>query len=79
MREETEEFPLPDLEAEYSEEEGERLDMALEKYNEIRQGLADTQVRDIQDRNTTFPCLIITDSNSLPQMTFIHEGCHLFV
>ena len=44
LRQEAEEFPLPDLEAEYTEEEGERLDMALEKYNEIRQGLADTQV-----------------------------------
>lgn len=35
---------LPDLEAEYSEEEGDRLDEALDKYNEIRQSLAETQV-----------------------------------
>ena len=59
LREEAEEFTLPDLEAEYSEEEGERLDMALEKYNEIRQGLADTQVKDINNGNITF--LSITD------------------
>ena len=39
-----EEFSLPDLEAEYTEEEGERLDAALEKYNDIRQSLAETQV-----------------------------------
>ena len=59
MREEAEQFPLPDLEAEYSEEEGERLDMALEKYNEIRQGLADTQVKDIIARDKA-KVLIIT-------------------
>ena len=44
LRLEVEEFTLPDLEAEYNEEEGERLDIALEKYNELRQGLAETQV-----------------------------------
>merc|ERR1712025_188572 len=36
-------FPLPDLEAEYSDEEGERLDDALDRYNELRQTLADTE------------------------------------
>ena len=45
LRLEVEEFTLPDLEAEYSDEEGERLDIALEKYNDIRQSLAETQVR----------------------------------
>ena len=45
LRTKVEEYELPDLEAEYSEEEGERLDAALEKYNEIRQGLADTQAK----------------------------------
>ena len=44
LRKEVEEFKLPDLEAEYNEEEGERLDIALEKYNDIRQSLAETQV-----------------------------------
>ena len=44
LRLEVEEFSLPDLEAEYTEEEGERLDAALEKYNDIRQSLAETQV-----------------------------------
>lgn len=44
LRLEVEEFTLPDLEAEYSDEEGERLDIALEKYNDIRQSLAETQV-----------------------------------
>ena len=45
LRSEVEEFSLPDLEAEYDEEEGERLDTALEKYNDIRQSLAETQVK----------------------------------
>ena len=45
LRTKVEEYELPDLEAEYTEEEGERLDAALEKYNEIRQGLADTQAK----------------------------------
>merc|ERR1712026_16533 len=45
LRTKVEEYELPDLEAEYTEEEGDRLDIALEKYNEIRQGLADTQAK----------------------------------
>merc|ERR1712079_250904 len=45
LRLEVEEFSLPDLEAEYTEEEGERLDAALEKYNDIRQSLAETQAK----------------------------------
>ena len=44
MQREVDAFVLPDLEAEYSEEEGDRLDEALDKYNEIRQSLAETQV-----------------------------------
>ena len=44
LRKEVEEAKLPDLEAEYTDEEGERLDIALEKYNDIRQSLAETQV-----------------------------------
>ena len=45
LRTKVEEYELPDLEAEYTDEEGERLDAVLEKYNEIRQGLADTQAK----------------------------------
>merc|ERR1712045_361400 len=45
LRMKVEEYELPDLEAGYTEEEGDRLDIALEKYNEIRQGLADTQAK----------------------------------
>ena len=44
LQKEINDFTLPDLEAEYTEEEGDRLDVALDKYNEIRQSLAETQV-----------------------------------
>ena len=44
LQREVESFELPDLEAEYTEEEGDRLDDALDKYNQIRQSLAETQV-----------------------------------
>jgi len=40
-----EEFQLPDLEAYYTDEEGERLDLALERYNTVRQKLADVQAK----------------------------------
>ena len=33
LQKEVAEFSLPDLDAEYSEEEGERLDQALERYH----------------------------------------------
>merc|ERR1712083_531848 len=39
---EVDEFELPDLEADYSDEEGERFDDALERYNAVRANLADT-------------------------------------
>ena len=44
LQREVDSFELPDLEAEYTEEEGDRLDDALDKYNQIRQSLAETQV-----------------------------------
>ena len=44
LQREVESFELPDLEAEYTDEEGDRLDDALDKYNQIRQSLAETQV-----------------------------------
>ena len=44
LQREVESFELPDLEAEYNDEEGDRLDDALDKYNQIRQSLAETQV-----------------------------------
>ena len=51
-----EEFSLPDLEAEYTEEEGERLDAALEKYNDIRQSLAETQVGNRKKEKGSLSC-----------------------
>merc|ERR1712129_278392 len=45
LQREVAEFPLPDLEAEYSEEEGDRLDDTLEKYNDLRQSLAEAQAK----------------------------------
>ena len=44
LQREVNDFCLPDLEAEYTDEEGDCLDAALDKYNEIRQALAETQV-----------------------------------
>merc|ERR1712147_192016 len=44
LQREVADFPLPDLEAEYSDEEGDRLDIALDKYNDLRQSLAEVQV-----------------------------------
>ena len=44
LQREVADFPLPDLEAEYSDEEGDRLDNALDKYNDLRQSLAEVQV-----------------------------------
>ena len=44
LQREVADFPLPDLEAEYSDEEGDRLDNALDKYNDLRQSLAEIQV-----------------------------------
>ncbi|XP_023343126.1 uncharacterized protein LOC111712676 isoform X2 [Eurytemora carolleeae] len=38
-------FQIPDLEAEYSESEGDRLDAALDRYNNVRQQLADVQAK----------------------------------
>jgi len=45
LQKEVEDFVLPDLEAEYTDSEGDRLDLALDKYNEIRQTLAETQAK----------------------------------
>jgi len=45
LQREVESFELPDLEAEYTDEEGDRLDDALDKYNQIRQSLAETQAK----------------------------------
>ena len=44
LQREVADFPLPDLEAEYTDEEGDRLDNALDKYNDLRQSLAEVQV-----------------------------------
>merc|ERR1712117_462337 len=45
LQREVADFPLPDLEAEYSDEEGDRLDNALDKYNDLRQSLAEVQAK----------------------------------
>ena len=44
LQKEVSDFQLPDLEAEYTDEEGDRLDVNLDKYNDVRQGLAEVQV-----------------------------------
>ena len=44
LQREVADFQLPDLEAEYSDDEGDRLDVALDKYNDLRQSLAEVQV-----------------------------------
>merc|ERR1712173_92071 len=45
LQREVDSFELPDLEAEYKDEEGDRLDDALDSYNQIRQSLAETQAK----------------------------------
>merc|ERR1711882_25856 len=45
LQREVSEFTLPDLEAEYTDEEGDRLDDALDKYNDLRQSLAEVQAK----------------------------------
>jgi len=45
LQREVSEFVLPDLEAEYTDEEGDRLDEALDRYNVVRQKLADVQAK----------------------------------
>merc|ERR1711983_467290 len=45
LQREVADFALPDLEAEYSDEEGDRLDNALDKYNDLRQSLAEVQAK----------------------------------
>ena len=54
LQREVDSFELPDLEAEYTEEEGDRLDDALDKYNQIRQSLAETQVPSSKMRTLKF-------------------------
>ena len=45
LTKEVNEFQLPDLEAEYSDEDGERLDNALDRYNNLRTSLAEKVAR----------------------------------
>ena len=69
-----EEFSLPDLEAEYTEEEGERLDAALEKYNDIRQSLAETQVGNIYQAKGSMSLKSVVECNVEGEHMDFHQA-----